>query len=300
MTTVKEIESAVKPLPKDRLLEFRTRLDLFPREAEFDRAYIEKAKVRGWKTFEHLPQGTGTERLLDVGSMSAMYGPAYVDLWGYREVCVIGTDAPPGGVITRTGPNGRTYSFPAFNCNIELQPWPFPDSHFQTVVCTEVLEHMIFDPVFVMNEISRVLIPGGHTLITIPNAASDSSLTFLVNSMQPGFLRNYLSDALKTGRRDLDVVYNLGHFHEYTSPELAALARETGFEILFLKGITFFPPMLNSLQFKLLRAAAHLLFPRSQRVREDHLIALLRKRTYTPLDQLKDRYPQPLYRPLTA
>jgi hypothetical protein len=121
-----------------------------------------------------------------------------------------------------------------------------------------------------------------------------------VNNMQPGFLRNYVSDALKTGKRDVAVIYDLIHFHEYTSPELVALARATGFETLFMGGITFFPPMLNSLQFKLLRAAARLLFPRSQRVREDHLIALLRKKTYTPLDQLKDRYPQPLYRSLNG
>lgn len=280
--------------------EFRKRLELFPGDNEFDRTYVEKAKVRGWKTFQHLPPGTGTERLLDVGSMSGLYGPAYMDLWGYREVALIGADAPPSGDITRTSPDGRTYSFPAFNCNIELQPWPLPDQHFHTVVCTEVLEHMIFDPVFVMNEINRMLMPDGCALITIPNAASDSSLTYLVNSMQPGFMRQYLSDALKTGKRDLGVVYDLGHFHEYTSPELAALARATGFEILFMKGITFFPPVLDSLRFKLLLAAARLLFPLSQRVREDHLIALLRKKTYTPLDQLKDRYPAPLYRPLSA
>lgn len=280
--------------------EFHKRLDLYPQDAGFDGAYVEKAKVRGWKTFQRLPPGTGSERLLDVGSMSALYGPAYIDLWNYREVCVIGTDAPPNGVITRKSPDGRTYSFPAANCNIELQTWPYPDRHFQTVVCTEVLEHMVFDPVFVMNEISRVLGPDGHALITIPNAASDSSLAFLANDMQPGFLRNYLSDALQSGKRDLDVVYNLGHFHEYTCRELSVLAQATGFETLFFGGVTFFPPMLDSIQFKLLRLAAHLLFPRSQRIREDHLIALLRKKTYTPLDQLKDRYPQPLYRPLTA
>lgn len=281
-------------------VEFRNRLDLFPNNTKFDRAYVEKAKIRGWKTFQYLPPGTGTERLLDVGSMSGLYGPAYLDLWNYREAWLIGTEAPPNGVITRASSDGRTYSFPSFNCNIELQPWPLPDEHFHTVVCTEVLEHMIFDPAFVMNELNRVLVPGGHALITIPNAASDSSLTFLVNNMQPGFLRQYFSDALKTGKRNLDVVYNLGHFHEYTSAELAALARATGFDILFLKGISFFPPMLNSIQFKLLRAAVRLLFPSSQRVREDHLIALLQKRTFTPLAQLKDRYPQPLYRPLTA
>lgn len=281
--------------------EFCRLLDLFPTSGEFDKTYVKKAKVRGWETFRHLPAGSGREKILDVGSMGGLYAPAYVELWGYAEAHLVGTDSPANGVVTRKDPaRGKEYSFPAQRCNIELERWPFPDAMFDTVVCTEVLEHMIFDPVFVMNEMNRVMAPGGHALITIPNTASDSCLTYLVNNMQPGFLRQYFSDPLKSGRRDLDVVANLGHFHEYTGPELDCLARATGFDVLFLGGLTFFPPDLDSFRFRLLKHLVRRLFPRSKRVREDHLVAVLRKKSYTPLEQLPDRYPPPLYRPLTA
>lgn len=44
---------------------------------------------------------------------------------------------------------------------------PFGDSTFDSVVCSEVLEH-IFDPERFMREIGRVLRPGGTVLLTVP------------------------------------------------------------------------------------------------------------------------------------
>lgn len=47
---------------------------------------------------------------------------------------------------------------------------PFPDASFDTVLCTEVLEH-VPDPAVLINEILRVLKPGGHLVLTIPWSA---------------------------------------------------------------------------------------------------------------------------------
>jgi len=44
---------------------------------------------------------------------------------------------------------------------------PFPDECFDSVLCTEVLEHAV-DPSKLMSEIIRVLKPGGHAFITVP------------------------------------------------------------------------------------------------------------------------------------
>lgn len=277
---------------------FSALVGLLPQRSDTDRDYVRRATARGWRTFQHLPPGAGSEKLLDVGSASGIFGPAYLEIWQYGEVHLIGYDVPQGGTVTRTTPEGKTLSFPTARCNIELERWPFPDALFDTVVCTEVLEHMIFDPVFVMNEMNRVLLPGGIALITVPNAASDTCLTYLANDMQPGFLRQYISDALASGERTLNTVYNLGHFHEYTRPEIECLAAATGFEVRRLTGLNIDAPLLDSARFNLLRQFVRLLFPRSRRVREDHILALLRKLHYTPLEQLANRYPYPLYRPL--
>src|SRR3546814_2135706 len=42
---------------------------------------------------------------------------------------------------------------------------PFPDQSFEAVICSEVLEH-VPDPRLVLDEIARVLKPGGCLLLT--------------------------------------------------------------------------------------------------------------------------------------
>lgn len=278
---------------------FHGLLRAFPAQNDAERAYVEHAGARGWQTLRHLPAGTGDARLLDVGSMRGLFATAYKEIWQYGEVHLLGYDLA-GGAIRRAGPDGRTYEFPAACGNIELEPWPYPNAHFDTVVCMEVIEHLIFDPVFAMNEMCRVLKPGGVALITVPNAASDECLTYLVNDLQPGFLRHYISNALVSGERTISTVYNLGHFHEYTRSDLECLARSTGFGIRSITGLQTVEPVLQSFRFGLLKTFVHALFPRSRRVRENLILALLTRESFTPLAELKDRYPVPLYRALPA
>lgn len=47
------------------------------------------------------------------------------------------------------------------------QPFPLPDQQFDTVLCTDVLEH-IADPFAFMAETARVMAPNGHLLLTVP------------------------------------------------------------------------------------------------------------------------------------
>ena len=45
---------------------------------------------------------------------------------------------------------------------------PIEDSSVDLVICKDVLEHLI-DPLFLTNEIFRILKPGGHFLVHVPN-----------------------------------------------------------------------------------------------------------------------------------
>lgn len=288
----------MNPLSPEMEQAFYKLLQRFPADSPAETAYAARAATRGWLTLQHLPSGSESMKILDVGSMKGLFGPAYLDLWKYGEAHLLGYDFPASGVLHRTGPDGRSYGFPTQRANIELEPWPYPDETFDTIVCMEVLEHLIFDPVFAMNELCRVLKKSGQALITVPNAASDDCLTYLANDRQPGFLRHYIKDALIAGQRDLRTVYNLGHFHEYTRADFECLANSTGFEITQLSGMSDAPMLLDSFRFRLLRHFTRWLFPHSRRIREQHLLALLKKKTFTPLAQLKNRYPPPLYQPL--
>lgn len=60
--------------------------------------------------------------------------------------------------------NGAPY--PHWRLNAELTPLPFPDETFETVVCIDVIEHLLFDPLRIVSEANRVLRPGGVFLLS--------------------------------------------------------------------------------------------------------------------------------------
>ena len=69
---------------------------------------------------------------------------------------------------------------------------PFDDDTFDTVWAGDVIEH-VFDPIFVLNEIKRVLVPGGQLLCTVPydlNIATRLRI-FFGHSYQENVYREY-------------------------------------------------------------------------------------------------------------
>ncbi len=62
---------------------------------------------------------------------------------------------------------------------------PFMDASFDFVTCLEVIEHLIF-PEQAIAEISRVLKPGGHCVITVPNIQHVEYLFQLIRGKMPG------------------------------------------------------------------------------------------------------------------
>jgi len=90
----------------------------------------------------------GHGRLLDVGCGEKpyeAYRPSSVIEW-------IGFDVPENS-------NADVHGY--------AESLPFPESSIDTVLCTEMLEH-VPDPAQVLQESTRVLKPGGHIIITAP------------------------------------------------------------------------------------------------------------------------------------
>jgi len=86
-------------------------------------------------------------RLLDAGCGNKPYEPWYGPLVSRS----VGIDA--------TGERADAIGL--------LDALPFDDMTFDTVLCTEVLEH-VRDIERAVQEIRRVLVPGGHALVTVP------------------------------------------------------------------------------------------------------------------------------------
>ncbi len=74
--------------------------------------------------------------------------------------------------------------------------FPFEDSSFDNVLCTETLEH-IASPSWFIGEINRVLKPNGTLIMTIPFAARWHFIPFDYFRYTPSSINNLLSDAYK-------------------------------------------------------------------------------------------------------
>lgn len=91
------------------------------------------------------------ERVLDAGAGAAPYRPLF-------DHCEYVTQDWPGTVH----PGARAADILA-----DLHDLPAADASFGFVLCTEVLEH-VADPARVLQELARVLRPGGSLLLTVP------------------------------------------------------------------------------------------------------------------------------------
>lgn len=97
-------------------------------------------------------------RLLDVGCGMKPYERFFSDI----ATEYIGIDHP----ATHGGSYGKHTKADIFSDKDEL---PFENASFDTVICTQVLEHLP-NPEFKISEISRVLNTGGTVLVTVPFA----------------------------------------------------------------------------------------------------------------------------------
>jgi len=68
----------------------------------------------------------------------------------------------------------------------------FPSNSYDTVVCIQVLEH-VFEPISMMQEMCRVLRPGGHLIMLLPQTAT----LHLAPHHYQNFTRFWIQEALR-------------------------------------------------------------------------------------------------------
>ncbi|HUP02565.1 MAG TPA: glycosyltransferase [Bryobacteraceae bacterium] len=243
--------------------------------------YLENHRTRLAKTLAITPPGTAVDRVLEMGAYLQIT-PALRSRLGYGEVrgCYF-------GALGRTDVREETSSLgERFRCDIdhfdaERDPFPYPDGHFSTVLCCELIEHLAEDPMHLMAEANRIIKPDGYLLLTTPNLASLRAIDAVLLGYHPGFYPAYMRPAATNGESAAR------HNREYTPREVRKLFENAGFEIVRLETGEFREEPHP--EFAWVR---HLLerYKLEAGLRGEGIYALGRKR-----GAVKERYPEWLY-----
>jgi glycosyltransferase involved in cell wall biosynthesis/SAM-dependent methyltransferase len=192
------------------------------------RPYVRAHLTRLVKTLEITPPGAPGDRALEMGAYLQIT-PSLKTRRGYGEVrgCYYGA----AGIVehrTVVSADGER-----FECDIDLfdadsDRFPYPDEHFSTVLCCELIEHLFHDPMFMMAEINRILKPGGHLVLTTPNVTSLRAVEAVLLGYHPGFFPAYL-------RPSPEGPVDARHNREYAPREVHLLLSDAGFEVRLLE-----------------------------------------------------------------
>ncbi len=106
-------------------------------------------------------------------------------------------------------------------CNFETERLPFADDTFDTILFSEVFEHLRIDLISTTTEIKRVLKPGGKLLLSTPNLLSFNSLFRL-------FWKGETFSIYKAYEK-IATLGHMGHVKEYTATDVRKFAVALGF-----------------------------------------------------------------------
>lgn len=110
---------------------------------------------------------------------------------------------------------------------------PFADGSADAVLFSEVIEHLV-DPDSALDELRRVLRPGGHLMLSTPNLAAWYNRGLLLAGVQPVFSEVSLRGI--HGRPGSEVV---GHLRLYTARALREFVAASGFDVVRVAGAPF-------------------------------------------------------------
>jgi glycosyltransferase involved in cell wall biosynthesis/SAM-dependent methyltransferase len=198
-------------------------------EGEAGASYLSTHQTRLVKTLSITPAGGADDRILEMGAYLQIT-PALHTRLGYGEVrgCYYGK---LGRIDHRsvTSAEGETFACEIDHFDAEKDRFPYPDGHFSTVICGELIEHLFEDPMHLMSEVNRILKPGGHLVLTTPNIAALRGVSAILQGYHPGFFHAYIKPAEGSGEVDAR------HNREYTVREIHQLLKNSGFEVTLLE-----------------------------------------------------------------
>jgi glycosyltransferase involved in cell wall biosynthesis/SAM-dependent methyltransferase len=195
-------------------------------ENEHALGYVRTHIDRLQRTLAITPPGSPDKRILEMGAYLQIT-PSLKTKLNYGEVrgCYLGERGRVEHKEVRSE-SGETFTCAVDLFDAEKDTFPYPDEHFDTVLCCELIEHLPSDPMHMMSEINRILKPGGHLVMTTPNACSVRAVSAILQGYHPGFFPAYLKPGESEEAR---------HAREYAPREISYLFRDSGFELTLLE-----------------------------------------------------------------
>jgi len=193
------------------------------------RTYANIHKSRFVHTLEITPRGDASKSILEMGAYMQMTPALHFTLgYGIVRGCYYG---PPGRVDHKvlTSESGEVFECDVDHFDAENHISPYPDASFDTVLCCELIEHLFEDPMHMMSEINRILKPGGHLVLTTPNAGSLRAVSAILLGYHPAFFPAYIRP------RKPDEEAEARHNREYVPMEIQHLLTESGFDLVRLE-----------------------------------------------------------------
>ncbi len=122
------------------------------------------------------------------------------------------------------------FNIPYQTWHLEASPAPYPDQFFDAVLLSQTIEHFTYSPLYPMQEIIRIVRPGGLILIDAPNISSFHNISKLVRgkTLHWDLKKHYLE-------QHADVVNGVPYFdrhnHEYSMQDMFDIADHFGLEL---------------------------------------------------------------------
>lgn len=166
-----------------------------------------------------LPRLGPSAKIVDIGCLDGTLTRFYADRIGTEDVH--GVD-----VALNEAAASKGIRISPFDLN-STDPLPFPDRHFDVVLCVETLEH-VYPTDHLLAEIQRILKPGGVALIDVPRLDSFLNIGLLLFGFQPPGVE--CSRVRRYGSINDDSVLT-GHVAYFTRRALLGMIEAAGLRI---------------------------------------------------------------------